>query len=199
MLLGKRKKKGQSLVEMALLLPLLLIVLFGIIDLGWYLFAYVTVWNAARDGAEVAAQVPPTQDILNRRENGIPAWSGNLPAQPPQYPTDATDPCVCAILRAAGVSDHACAAGNRGLYPFTTSEMSIGYPPVLGTGNPRSIGRPIEVRIDTTVQPLTPLVQLVGGVFSNGGTLRIQATIQRTIENLGNNPNYENGVACRSS
>ncbi len=199
MQLKKKKKSGQSLVEMALLLPLLLILLFGIIDLGWYLFAYTTVWNATRNGAEIAAQVPPTPFVLNRQENGVAAWAGNLPARPPQYPDAATDPCVCAILRAAGVSDHNCASGRRAVYPFTTSQLSIGYPPVLGTGNPRSIGRPVEVRIDTTVRPLTPLVQLVGGVFNNSGTLRIQATIQRSIENLGNNPNYENGVACRSS
>jgi Flp pilus assembly protein TadG len=42
---------GQSLIELALTLPLLLIILFGAIDLGRLFFAYVTITNASREGA----------------------------------------------------------------------------------------------------------------------------------------------------
>jgi hypothetical protein len=193
------KRRAQSLVELALLLPLLLILLFGIIDMGWYVYGYSTIWSAARNGAEAAAQVPPTVELLAlRRGDGTPGWSDNLPALPPDYPEAGADPCVCAILRELGVSDHACAAQTRALFPFTTSQVSIGYPPVLGGGSPRELGKPIEISIDTTIEPLTPLVGLVGGVFGNNGVLRIQATAQRTIESLGNNPNYESGIACRT-
>ncbi len=44
-------ERGQSLVELALTLPLLLIILFGTIDLGRLFFAYVTITNASREGA----------------------------------------------------------------------------------------------------------------------------------------------------
>jgi Flp pilus assembly protein TadG len=43
--------RGQSLVELALTLPLLLVILFGTIDLGRLFFAYVTITNASREGA----------------------------------------------------------------------------------------------------------------------------------------------------
>jgi Flp pilus assembly protein TadG len=49
------RRKGQALVEFALLLPIFVLILFGVFDLGRAVFAYNTVANAARQGARVAA------------------------------------------------------------------------------------------------------------------------------------------------
>jgi Flp pilus assembly protein TadG len=46
--------RGQSLVEFALILPLFLILLMGILDLGRGVAAYNSVANAARSAARVA-------------------------------------------------------------------------------------------------------------------------------------------------
>lgn len=46
--------RGQGLVEFALLLPVLLLILFGLFDFGRAIFAYNTVSNAAREGARIA-------------------------------------------------------------------------------------------------------------------------------------------------
>ena len=48
--LGKRER-GQSLVEFALVLPILLILLLGITDFGLAFYGMVTVNTAAREGA----------------------------------------------------------------------------------------------------------------------------------------------------
>jgi Flp pilus assembly protein TadG len=53
-----RKEKGQSVVELAIILPLLLIILLGIIDFGRVFYAYVTVTNASREGARYGALHP---------------------------------------------------------------------------------------------------------------------------------------------
>ncbi len=45
------RARGQSLVEFALVLPSLLLVLFGIIQFGFIFNGYVTLTNAVRDGA----------------------------------------------------------------------------------------------------------------------------------------------------
>jgi Flp pilus assembly protein TadG len=45
------KHKGQALVEMALVLPILLLLLFGIIEFGRILNAYIMVSNASREAA----------------------------------------------------------------------------------------------------------------------------------------------------
>ncbi len=50
---------GQSMVELALMLPVLAIVLVGILDLGRIYYAYITVVNVARAGARYAAAHPP--------------------------------------------------------------------------------------------------------------------------------------------
>ncbi len=42
---------GQSLVEAALVLPILVILFLGIAEVGFFLFAQVQVTNAAREGA----------------------------------------------------------------------------------------------------------------------------------------------------
>jgi len=47
--------RGQSLVEFALALPILLILIFGVIDFSMGLRSYVSLTNAAREGARFAA------------------------------------------------------------------------------------------------------------------------------------------------
>jgi len=47
----KRKQSGQELVEFAIVLPLLLLVVFGVLDLGRIFHSAITITNAAREGA----------------------------------------------------------------------------------------------------------------------------------------------------
>ena len=48
---GMKDKKGQSTVEFALVLPVLLLIIFGIIEFGFIFNAYVSVAALAREGA----------------------------------------------------------------------------------------------------------------------------------------------------
>jgi Flp pilus assembly protein TadG len=52
---GRRPRtRGQALTEFALVLPVFLLVLSGILDFGFLLYSRMTVINAARDGARAA-------------------------------------------------------------------------------------------------------------------------------------------------
>jgi Flp pilus assembly protein TadG len=51
----QQASKGQSLVEFAMVLPLLVILIFGIIDFGMGLRSYISLTNATREGARFAA------------------------------------------------------------------------------------------------------------------------------------------------
>jgi Flp pilus assembly protein TadG len=51
---ARRRRSGQSLVELALALPIILLLFMAIFDFGRAIFAFNTVSNAARDGARVA-------------------------------------------------------------------------------------------------------------------------------------------------
>ena len=55
---ARRSQRGQSLVEVALLTPLLVMILLGALDLGRVYDAYVTITNASREGARYGAANP---------------------------------------------------------------------------------------------------------------------------------------------
>jgi len=48
---NRRRSKGVAAVEFALIVPLLLVILFGIIDFGFMLYDKAMLTNAAREGA----------------------------------------------------------------------------------------------------------------------------------------------------
>jgi Flp pilus assembly protein TadG len=52
--IGRRGERGQAIIELALTLPLLLLVLLGIFDFGLMFQRFEIVTNAAREGARVA-------------------------------------------------------------------------------------------------------------------------------------------------
>jgi hypothetical protein len=52
---GRRRSRGQSLVEFALVVPVLLVILLGGIDMGRLYFGWVNLNNAARIAANYAA------------------------------------------------------------------------------------------------------------------------------------------------
>ena len=52
---NRTRERGQSLVEFALIVPIFIILVFGIIDFGMGLRAYITVTQATREGARYAA------------------------------------------------------------------------------------------------------------------------------------------------
>ena len=51
----RKRIKGQTMVEFALALPLLLLLIFGIIEFGLIFAAWLTIENAARQAARYAA------------------------------------------------------------------------------------------------------------------------------------------------
>lgn len=54
----KHRSRGQSLVEFALILPIMMVLLAAVLDLGRVFYATISLNNAAREGAFQAAQTP---------------------------------------------------------------------------------------------------------------------------------------------
>lgn len=54
-----RSERGAALVEFALVMPLLLLLVFGIMETGWLFAQQIEVRNAAREGARIAAVSAP--------------------------------------------------------------------------------------------------------------------------------------------
>ena len=51
----RRAQRGQSLVEFAFVLPIIILVIVAFVEIGRAVFAFNTIANAARQGARVAA------------------------------------------------------------------------------------------------------------------------------------------------
>ncbi|MBE6819606.1 MAG: pilus assembly protein [Ruminococcaceae bacterium] len=68
-----RGEDGQAMVEFALILPIFLLILCGIIDFGWLFYNQLSLNNACREGARYAvvntAEGYGTQAIINHIEN----------------------------------------------------------------------------------------------------------------------------------
>jgi Flp pilus assembly protein TadG len=64
--IGHAPDRGAVAVELALLLPLLLLIVFGIIDFGRALNAQITLTQAAREGARLAALNQP--NVVSRTQ-----------------------------------------------------------------------------------------------------------------------------------
>lgn len=62
---GPRRSRGQSLVELALLLPILALLLIGALDLGRVFFATVQLTNSVREGASFGQTSPSAVNSTN--------------------------------------------------------------------------------------------------------------------------------------
>jgi len=60
-----KSEKGASAVEFALILPILIILVFGIVQFGIAFNNYITITHAAREGARIAAVDLNNTDLKN--------------------------------------------------------------------------------------------------------------------------------------
>jgi Flp pilus assembly protein TadG len=77
-----RDDRGAAAVEFALVLPVLLLVIFGIIDFGRLLYAKITLSEAAHAGARAAALVGESaaQDEVAKSVTGLDTSAGPVTA-----------------------------------------------------------------------------------------------------------------------
>jgi Flp pilus assembly protein TadG len=87
-----RSQSGQSLVELALLTPILLLLVIGTVDMGRYAYISIQVGNAARAGAAYGAQSPITAIPGN---SGISTAAKNDAENIPGLAITSTNVCEC--------------------------------------------------------------------------------------------------------
>ncbi len=68
-----KEEQGQALLEMAVILPIFLLLLLGVIEIARVGYAYVTVNNAARAGARLASVGGNDVEITNAIYNAAPS------------------------------------------------------------------------------------------------------------------------------
>jgi TadE-like protein len=149
---NRAKPRGQALVEMALVLPLLLMLVLGIIDFGAVFNSYHELRSASRDGARVAVV-----------DNGcFPGSVDNTPLRCPAGNTVQQLANLKADIRARAT----------GLADRNTIAIEVCYPailphPLVGVDN-------VEVRLTYPASSLTGFF----GFLLNGITLESKAVMR---------------------
>ena len=112
-------QNGQSVIEFAIALPMLLLLALGVIEIGRYAYASILVGNAARAGAAYGAQNPNT---AGRPNNIITAAQNDFQnsGQPVSNLT-VTSSFVCTCDNAGTMSPIDC---TTGICPSGTDKLS---------------------------------------------------------------------------
>ncbi len=181
---SSQAQRGQGLVEMALILPVFLLVLIGIFDAGRAVYANSALSQAAREGARLGAVEVP--------------WVGLAPTTPGCYDEPAKIPpgtpgaWVCPA-GASSLKAHVVAAVNRmaaSLGPISAVHISCNdgtssdpvpagdWDETTGGNGCRDVsgnaigstGDIVSVRVEFTYQPITPIIGSVIGSLPLSGT-----------------------------
>ena len=141
--------RGQAVIELALTLPLLLLVVFGIIDFGFMFQRYEAVTNAAREGARLGVLADYTAtEAQNRALDYLVASGLNGP------------------IRACGTGT---IVQNSRCAQMTTSTVVVaGSTPAKTVNQVRVI-----VEYDHVYQFVGPIMNLFGGGL---GSIRLRAS-----------------------
>ncbi|NLI93719.1 MAG: pilus assembly protein [Peptococcaceae bacterium] len=71
-----KSSNGQAVTELALVLPIFLLLVFGVIEMSRIGYSYLTLNNAVRSGARVASLGGLDNDIKNTIKGSAPLFDG---------------------------------------------------------------------------------------------------------------------------
>jgi Flp pilus assembly protein TadG len=144
---GRRSRNdGQSLVEFALVFPIIVLLIAGFVEIGRAVFAFNTIANAARQGVRVAA--------VNQL-NDVTECDTTRPVEDPFEPHWSIRGCAITAANTLGI---------------TTANVSIGYDAPPGTSldcDPTlHIGCLATVTVTYDFTVATPFVNMLIGPFT---------------------------------
>src|SRR5579859_96293 len=155
-----KSQESQALIEFALVSPVLLLLIFGIIDIGRAVFYYDTINHAAREGARVAVRasgsLPTNADVLSTVSQQLVGAPVSEPC--PQGPvTSALPPANTAWVYVTEPNPPATAESNPpmnapgGEYPASASGSCSAV-------NPASGNAPLQVTLRFNLVLITPII-----------------------------------------
>lgn len=136
-----RKGRGQAILELALLLPLLFLLIANLVNFGAFLHGWITVANASRAGAQylvlagasVGAPVPPDVSqiaaLINRDVSSLPGNSSLQVKVCTNYAAEDEDPPV--VCAGSGGPDAVPNDPEPDYYVLATVDVTYNYQPLI--------------------------------------------------------------------
>jgi hypothetical protein len=175
--------RGASLLELALLLPILVVLLFGIIDLGRLIHARLVVTNVSREGGSLACRdLKSETNIISLLQSSATPF--NLQSQGHIFITKigAADldvnhslPWIISIDDGGSLSATSSIGGVEGgnLQSGLSSAMMSHL--TLDASNNTHISGVTVVEVFYRYMPITPLPNFIQGMFNSGGGIVISS------------------------
>ncbi len=165
--MSKRRRRdgqqSQALIEFALISPLLLLLVFGIIDIGRAVFYYDTLNHAAREGARAAVRasspLPGNSDVLTAATRQLIGAPVSEPC--PQGPITATlPPANAAWLYVTEPNPPASAESNP---PMNApgGEYAANAAGSCSAINPAGGNAPLQVTLRFNLILITPVISQI--------------------------------------
>ena len=143
-----RSDDGQSLVEAAIAVPVLLLIVIGIIDIGSYAYTGIEIASGARAGVLYGSHDPGTE----ASRDGMDAHAlANSPDVKPSPSATATAFCVCADGTASSCSSGDCTSSHRLDYVQVTESVQVS-PAIPFPGIPN----PLPTIVRVAIQQVSP-------------------------------------------
>lgn len=152
---ARHASRGQALVEFALIFPILMLLLFGVVDFGRAIYDYNTLANAARAGVRVA--------IVNQNGAGTGCAIGSGVTPPDTTKVSAHD---CAIQAALEMGPVTVTVGYKDPTGATDPTDITSMP----TCNPVQVGCLAVVTTSYTFRPITPVISSIVGTIPLSST-----------------------------
>lgn len=156
-----KRPRGQSLVEFALVLPVLFLIIFGILDLGRAVYIYNTLSNAARQGVRVASV---DQNDANGQCD----------------PLDRTSWSIVACVKLAGISLNLRTQDISDICYYDASQFSDcdGTQLKGDSCTQKAVSSTCIARV-TVDYPYVPLTPIIGDLV---GTMQLSSTSEMPVE-----------------
>jgi Flp pilus assembly protein TadG len=147
-------KKGQAIVETALLLPILMLLVMGSADLGRVFYYAIAVTNSAREAARQGTYYDPISN-----SNTFDSYAQVLAAAQKEVPGDVT------LGLPTSSPSHCLTGGPSSWGIYYPTQPNTGYVFICFDGNDSqttAATQTIQVTILYNFSPVTPLATVVG-------------------------------------
>jgi len=162
-------RRGQAIVETALLLPILMLLVMGSADLGRVFYYSIAVTNAAREAARQGTYYDPLTNsnvydtygqVLITAQSEVPDVALSVPASTPSH----------------------CLTGAPASWaPYYPTQPNTGYVFICFDGNDSQTvpaTQTVRVTILYSFSPVTPLADVVGA-----GMIQVQTSTTMQVQN----------------
>jgi Flp pilus assembly protein TadG len=174
--------RGQTLVEFALIVPVFILILVGLFDLGRGVYAFNTISNASREGVRIAIVDQDCTFI----ENQAIQRAVSLGVTPSNVDVYVWDPS------AADAGDFSAASASTHRMPCGSSSGTAQCPQ-SSTSAQILLGCVIEVTVHYQFNAATPII---GSLI---GSINMSATTRQAIERTCDSTFLTPPATCRTS